>query len=162
MVHARLVATVVALLAIITRASEQPGLTPSKPASPAAQSDRYLEGQYPLEQLGAARDDASPHANTDAPAARKEVRLPVETLREYAGEYPFAPGFVMVVTEQNGGLFAQATGQPRVRIYASAKDEFFYKAIPARLSFERDAHGKISGLVLHQAGRDKRAPRSAP
>jgi len=84
----------------------------------------------------------------------KEVALPAETLREYVGSFPLAPTFVLSITEDNGALFAQATGQPKLPVFAKAKDEFFYKVVDARLSFERDADGKVTGVVLHQGGRD--------
>jgi len=90
----------------------------------------------------------------ELPPPPKEVTLPVETLREYAGEYPLAPQFVLTVTEAAGALFVQATGQGKAPVFASAKDEFFYKIVNARISFQRDATGKVDGLVLHQYGRD--------
>jgi D-alanyl-D-alanine-carboxypeptidase/D-alanyl-D-alanine-endopeptidase len=89
-----------------------------------------------------------------------EVQLPIETLREYVGSYPLAGTFVITISEENGTLFAQATGQPKASIYASAKDEFFYNVVSAAISFQRDANGKVTGLTLHQAGRDMPAPRS--
>ena len=70
------------------------------------------------------------------------------------GSFPLAPTFVLSITEDNGALFAQATGQPKLPVFAKAKDEFFYKVVDARLSFERDADGKVTGVVLHQGGRD--------
>jgi hypothetical protein len=84
----------------------------------------------------------------------KEIALPPEALREYAGDYPLAPAFVLSVTVENGSLFTQATGQARVQVYASAKDKFFLKVVDARISFKRDASGKVTGLVLHQGGQD--------
>jgi len=35
----------------------------------------------------------------------------------------------------------------------------FYKIVDAQLDFERNAGGKIIAVVLHQNGRDMRAPR---
>jgi CubicO group peptidase (beta-lactamase class C family) len=90
----------------------------------------------------------------ELPPPPKEVALPVETLREYVGEYPLAPTFVITVTEAGGALFAQATGQSKFPMFASGKDEFFYKVVNAQVSFQRDAAGKVTGLVLHQNGRD--------
>jgi D-alanyl-D-alanine-carboxypeptidase/D-alanyl-D-alanine-endopeptidase len=90
----------------------------------------------------------------ELPAPPNEVTLPVEALREYVGSYPLQPTFVLAVTEEHGALFTQATGQGKVEVYASAKDEFFLKVVDARISFKRDASGKISGLVLHQNGQD--------
>jgi len=86
------------------------------------------------------------------PPPPKEIALPVETLREYAGEYPLAPQFALTVTETDGALFVQATGQPKFPVFASARDEFFYRVVDARLSFQRDAAGKVTGLILRQNG----------
>ncbi len=41
------------------------------------------------------------------------------------------------------------------------RDKFFLKVVDAQLSFQRQADGKISGLVLHQNGRDMPGLRDA-
>ena len=89
----------------------------------------------------------------------REIALPVATLREYAGAYPLTPQFILTVTEKDAGLFVQATGQENFPVYATAKDEFFYKVVDARISFERDGAGKVTGLVLHQGGQNMPAKR---
>jgi len=83
-----------------------------------------------------------------------EISLPVEQLQEYVGDYPLTPAVVLNVAEQDGHLAVQVTGQARLPVYASAKDEFFYKVVDAQLTFRRDAAGRVNGLVLHQGGRD--------
>jgi CubicO group peptidase (beta-lactamase class C family) len=93
---------------------------------------------------------------------RLAVTLPVATLDEYVGSYPLAPSFVLTVTRQEDRLMLQATGQPAFRIWASAKDEFFLKVVNAQVSFTRGAGGQVDGLILHQGGRDQRAPKAAP
>ncbi len=90
----------------------------------------------------------------ELPPPPKEISLPIEALGEYAGDYPLAPTFVLAVTVEQGALFVQATGQPKFPVFASARDEFFYKVVDARISFQRDAAGKVAGLVLHQNGQD--------
>lgn len=104
------------------------------------------------------RDQRAPRG--ELPPAPKEIALPVETLREYVGQYPLTPQFVLTVTETDGALFVQATGQGNFPVFATAKDEFFYKIVDARLTFQRDAPGRITGLVLHQGGRDMPAMKS--
>jgi CubicO group peptidase (beta-lactamase class C family) len=94
------------------------------------------------------------------PPSPKQADLPIEILREYVGKYALAPSFVISINEEGGALFAQATGQLKCPIYASAKDEFFYTVVRAAISFQRDASGKVTGLMLHQAGRDLTAPRT--
>ena len=96
----------------------------------------------------------------ELPPPPKEISLPVETLRDYVGAYALAAAITCTMTEKNGALFTQLTGQPKFPVFATAKDEFFLKVVDARLSFERDATGKVVALVLHQGGRDQRAKRN--
>jgi hypothetical protein len=60
---------------------------------------------------------------------------------------------------ERDALEARLTGQPSLPIFASARDKFFLKAVDAQLDFQRDAGGKVVAVVLHQNGRDLRAPR---
>ena len=91
----------------------------------------------------------------DAPA----VTLDAATLASYVGKYPLAPNAVFDVMLKDGQLLVQMTGQPRVAIFASARDKFFYRVAEAQIDFERDAAGAVVALTLHQNGRDMRAPR---
>ncbi len=50
----------------------------------------------------------------------------------------------------------RSTGQPKVEIFARSATEFFYTVVEAQITFERDAQGKATALVLHQMGRDLR------
>ncbi len=89
------------------------------------------------------------------PAKRRaEVSLKPEWLALLAGEYQLVPGFVLTVTLEGGKLFVQATGQPRFQVFPGGETEFFYKDVDAQITFVKDAAGKVSGLVLHQNGRD--------
>jgi CubicO group peptidase (beta-lactamase class C family) len=98
-------------------------------------------------------------AKLPAAVAVTEVKLDAATLDEYAGEYKLAPVFSIVVRRDGDKLMASATNQPEFQVYATKKDEFFYKVVEARLSFTRDAAGKVTGLVLHQNGRDLPGPK---
>jgi CubicO group peptidase (beta-lactamase class C family) len=100
-------------------------------------------------------DPASPLS-----VVRTSVALPAATLDEYVGSYPLGPAFVIVVTRDGDHLTIQATGQPAVRTWASARDEFFLKVVEAQITFTRGADGKVDALILHQGGRDHRAPRA--
>ena len=108
-------------------------------------------------------DHVAPKMNAaELPPEPKETQLDTATLQSYTGKYQLAPGFVFDITLTGNQLFAQLTGQGALPVYASAKDEFFYKLVDAKLSFERDAKGNVVAVVLHQNGRDMRAPRMAP
>ncbi len=92
-------------------------------------------------------------------ASAKEILLPPAVLAEYPGQYRLSPEAVFTVGLGEGGLSVQLTGQRANPVFASAKDEFFLKVVLARISFTRDAAGKVTGLVLHQNGQDLPAKR---
>jgi hypothetical protein len=88
-----------------------------------------------------------------------EIAFDAATSGDYVGKYQFDFGAVLDVVRKSDHLEAQLTGQAPFPIFASAKDKFFLKAVDAQLDFERDADEKIVAVVLHQSGRDMRAPR---
>ena len=82
------------------------------------------------------------------------VSLPEATLERYIGQYALQPGFDITVTHHEQQLWAQVTGQPRIKIYASSETEFFYRVVDARITFHLDDDGSVTSLTLHQAGRE--------
>lgn len=93
------------------------------------------------------------------PVERKEIEVAEDVLALYVGTYELAPGMSAVVTVENGHLQVQPTGQEKLTLYAEAPDEFFLRVVNAQVSFTRDASGAVTGLVLHQGGRDQPAPK---
>ncbi len=88
------------------------------------------------------------------PKPRKEISIRPEVLASYVGEYELVPGFVLTVTREEDGLFVQATGQSRLQVFPETETDFFYKFVDAQITFVSDPAGKVTGLVLHQNGRD--------
>ena len=115
-------------------------------------------GCLSLGLLAVAAEVGPPNATTssDTPVA---IALDSATLDRYAGDYQLAPGAVLTVTREGNRLFARLTGQSKAEIFAQSDTEFFYKVVKARISFESDAQGRTSGLVLHQNGANLPAPR---
>ncbi len=95
------------------------------------------------------------------PMARSEVVLPGAALDDYVGVYSIDKSARFTLVRRGDGLVARLTGQAFLPVFASAKDEFFYKVVDARLSFHRTASGQIDSLMLHQNGRDIPASRDA-
>ena len=93
------------------------------------------------------------------PVVPQEVALDPALLEGYAGRYQLAPQVLLIVTRQEGRLFAQVTGQPSVEVFASGPRDFFYKVVNAQLTFEVGADGRATAVVLHQLGRDIRGAR---
>jgi hypothetical protein len=113
-------------------------------------------GAVVLHQGG--RDQRAPRLEGE-PVVPKEIAVDVATLEGYVGRYQLTPQILITVTRQEGRLYAQLTGQPAIEVFASAPREFFYKVVNAQLTFEVDAIGRASAVVLHQFGMDLRAPR---
>jgi D-alanyl-D-alanine carboxypeptidase len=88
------------------------------------------------------------------PKERQEVRLNPAVYDAYAGEYELAPTFSITVTREGDRIFAQPTGQPKLEIFPASETRFFLKEVDAEIEFVRDADGRVTGLVLHQHGRD--------
>jgi hypothetical protein len=92
-------------------------------------------------------------------AQRTDVTLAPAVLDRYVGDYALTPAFHIVVTREGNGLYAQATGQQRFRLFAEREDEFFLKVVDAQVTFTRDASGAVTAMVLHQGGQDMRGTR---
>lgn len=106
-----------------------------------------LDSRFPL---------AAPPA---PPRTRVEIVLDEGVVQTYVGDYDLAPGFALAITREAGQLFLQATGQGRLPLFAESPADFFLKVVDAQVTFTKDASGQVTGLVLHQNGRDMPARR---
>ncbi len=91
------------------------------------------------------------------PVARATMALDEATLEGYVGTYPLSPTLVITIAREAARLFGQVTGQPRFEMFAETRDKFFLKVVDAQISFTRGPQDEISGLVLHQNGKDQPA-----
>ncbi|MGI5860451.1 MAG: serine hydrolase [Myxococcales bacterium] len=87
------------------------------------------------------------------------AELPQETLARYVGSYLVAEGLTLAVALEGERLFATVTGQAPLGIYPETATEFYYRAVRAKLVFQVDAEGKVTGVVLKQNGTDTFARR---
>lgn len=99
-------------------------------------------------------DPAKARKATDKPEA---ISLPPEALEKFVGTYQLFPGFAITITVEGDHLMAQGTGQPAAPIFPSSKTEFFSRVVNARFTFQVNDKGEVTGLTLHQHGRDIRA-----
>lgn len=77
---------------------------------------------------------------------------------DYAGHYQLDT-VVVTIRQEDGRLFARVTGQVELEIFPEDVDRFFYKAVPAQITFSRDTDGAVTGLTLHQDGHEQMAGR---
>lgn len=89
---------------------------------------------------------------------RKPAKIDPAILERYAGRYDVKTELdaraIMTITVEGNRLGAKLEMQPKLAIYPESDSEFFYKAVDAQISFTRNEEGKVTGLVLHQNGKD--------
>lgn len=87
---------------------------------------------------------------------RTAVALPASELSRYVGVYQLARGTELEVTLRDGALFGRSSlGGAPVRLWPEGGSAFFLKEVDAQITFTLDAAGAVTGLVLHQYGRDR-------
>ncbi len=96
--------------------------------------------------------------NTNAVEVLKRLERPVvtidaKTFDAYVGEYQLAPGFVLRVFRDGEKFWTQATGQGALEIFAESETVFSPRAVNAKLTFQKDTDGKVTGVQLDQGGR---------
>ena len=88
-----------------------------------------------------------------------EIPINAENLKDYVGEYQLSPTFSMTIRIDGDKLTVQATGQGVDGVLPYEGDKFFSKRVGAQIEFTRGADGKVDAMILHQGGRDMKAPR---
>lgn len=92
-------------------------------------------------------------------AQQEQAAAAPAALEDYAGTYPLAPGFDLVISERDGALYGQATGQPEFPLAHVEDDRFANPAIGVEIGFQRDADGSVAALELRQGGQALRGER---
>lgn len=77
----------------------------------------------------------------------------------YVGYYQLGPTAIMTVTRDGSHFLGRLTGQVAVEWFPESKTQFFATVVHAQISFETDASGRATELVLHQGGLEQHAPR---
>ena len=114
-----------------------------------------LNGQAPLDMAN--KLAAIAHGEQVVlPSERKEVSVTPAILSKYTGVYEVGPGFDLVMTLEDGKLMTQATGQPKLQLFAESETKFFLKVVDAEVEFFKNDKDEVTHLVLHQGGRDMR------
>jgi D-alanyl-D-alanine-carboxypeptidase/D-alanyl-D-alanine-endopeptidase len=105
-----------------------------------------LEGRYELTHFEPGKD---------------RVAIPLEPgiLDRYVGRYQLTPFAFVNVRRAQGRLQAQLTGQSYFDLFPESRTNFFYDVVNAQISFDINAEGHATNLVLHQNGRDLAAPK---
>jgi CubicO group peptidase (beta-lactamase class C family) len=94
------------------------------------------------------------------PKVHKLAQVDPKIYDDFVGQYNFSiPGVTLTVTREGNHLFARLTGQDRYEVFPESETDFFYKVVDAQLTFEKDASGAVTDVILHQNGRDQKVTR---
>ena len=91
-----------------------------------------------------------------APAVAKVDPLLLDAC---VGLYEIAADLRLEIGREGDGLYAQATMQPKVRIFPASESEFFSMLDDMRISFVKDADNKINELIFQYRGQKKSGKR---
>jgi hypothetical protein len=114
-------------------------------------AEHYSQLAGYMRQLGMVPPSALP------PRPRTAIELPASALSPYVGVYQLGPELQLDVTMRDGVLFVKSTGGSTVRLWAESGSDFFLKEIDAQVTFVREASGAVTGVIVHQNGRDRTA-----
>jgi CubicO group peptidase (beta-lactamase class C family) len=103
-------------------------------------------------------EDIALHVLSGAPLA---VEKPVPPAPRTRVAIAMAPQLTIAITRDGDHLLAKLTGQAAYPIFPEAPREFFWRVVDAQLSFVVDAANQVTGVILHQNGKDLRGTRVA-
>lgn len=93
---------------------------------------------------------------------RSEGQVDPALYDRYVGSFQFeVVGGFITIGRRADGLTAQVIGQSALDIYPEKEDAFFYRIVPAQITFVRETGGPARSLVLHQDGYELQARRIA-
>jgi hypothetical protein len=87
------------------------------------------------------------------------IRLSSELLATYAGVYEVGSGREIVVTVARDMLFVRGLNEPKLPLLAQSDTQFMSTANPTGYEFVKDAHGKVTHLIVRGAAGEQKAVR---
>ena len=88
-----------------------------------------------------------------------EVKVDSSGFDAYVGEYQINPRLILTISREGDKLFGQLTGQGKLAVEPVSDAQFTIPEVKANITFEKDAAGKVTGLLLSQGTRTANAPK---
>jgi len=89
----------------------------------------------------------------------RQPKLTAAEMRNIAGNYDYGDDGILTISESDGRLWAKLSNQMEAELFPSSKTEFFWMAVNAKLKFECDTDGKITGVIHYQNETKMMAPK---
>ncbi len=104
-----------------------------------------------LIQLEKPEELAKKFANFAQRCERKQANLPAAVLRSLAGQYESGDTILSLAVEGNH-LVGRIGGVGNYFFYPESQSKFYSRVQDTDIEFQQEASGKVSGLVMYQAG----------
>lgn len=88
----------------------------------------------------------------ELPKKQPRVSLDDRTLHQFVGQYEMSPGNFLSVRQVESHLVLKAEGTPYSVLTPESDTSLFMRALYARVIFQKDASGHVTGLVWRQDG----------
>ena len=89
----------------------------------------------------------------------EDIEVDSDILNTYVGQFELQPGFVITISQEDGQLSGQATGQPTFPLTPLSDTEFKVEGVEAKIEFVPHEGIDIELIRLHQGGQIMDAPR---
>jgi hypothetical protein len=91
----------------------------------------------------------------EKPAQEQKDQKDKKNYDVYVGQYEVAKDFVLTITNENGKLMGQPTGDAKAEFKAEeTADTFFSSDVNARLKFAKNEKGEVTGVIVSLGGKD--------
>jgi D-alanyl-D-alanine-carboxypeptidase/D-alanyl-D-alanine-endopeptidase len=95
-----------------------------------------------------------PVEKLNPPKQRVEREVDPAILSRYVGVYRFAQNYTVQVSLEYNHLWVRDTGDKVLQLLAEKENEFFFQTMDVQVTFESNADGKVSKMILHVNGED--------
>jgi CubicO group peptidase (beta-lactamase class C family) len=93
--------------------------------------------------------------STIAAPTRTAVTIDPKLLDAYVGQYQPNPSVTVTISREGDKLMFESSGSPgKLELLPESENSFFTNALPFTFSFVKDETGKVTHLVLQNAGRE--------
>jgi len=79
-----------------------------------------------------------------------DTTVDASVYNEYVGQYCYS---ILIVTREGDRLFAQLKGQREFEIFPKSNTEFFWKVVPAQVTFVKNEAGVVVKAIHRQLGK---------
>ncbi len=82
----------------------------------------------------------------------KEIVADPRILTRYIGRYGEPPNLILTVRQEGGHLSVQENDEPKQEVFAENENRFFSKVSDDEITFEVDAGGRVTRMIIHTGG----------